>query len=214
MKERDHTHQLVDYISRQLNHFFPDDHDAKPAIGKYIDDALDRMSFSLKHVKLPGYTKFNYLHSDLYAQFLYFLSNTIWTKDQDKNTASRLFYLNKALHGLNCMYDTALPEIFILIHCVGTVLGKASYSNFFVTCHNTTVGTDKGNAPSMSEGVYLGPGSSIIGNCTIGKFTHLTINSVVLNQNTSGNCIVIGNSPDIIEKDLKRNLITEQYFSI
>ncbi len=207
------TGQLAKYINAQLNNFYPDGYDSMPAIKKNIDEAFDRMAFSLKYVKLNGYTKFNHLHSDLYAQFIYYLSNTIWRNDEERNVAGKLFYLNKTLNGLNCMYDTELPDIFLLIHCVGTILGKAKYSNYFVACHNVTVGTDRGSSPQILEGVYMGPGSSIVGKSIIESYSHLAINAVVLNQDTKENCVVVGNSPNLILKDLKRNLIKEQYFN-
>jgi serine O-acetyltransferase len=123
---------LTEYVNAQLTHFFPDKENIKKELEKHLETALERTLFSLKHVKLRGYTEFTYLHSDLYAQFLYFLSNTIWENGENKKLAAKLFYLNKALNGINVMYDTKLPDIFILIHCVGTVLGKAEYSNYFV----------------------------------------------------------------------------------
>ncbi len=212
--DKHYVDELVGYVNSQLNFFYPDGKDCKTGIKKNIDEALDRMFYSLSFVKLKGYTEFDVLHSDLYAQFLYYLSNSVWRNDKDKNLASKLFYLNKSLHGLNCMYDTQLPDIFILIHSVGTVLGKAQYSNYFVACHNVTVGSDKGISPVFSEGVYMGPGSSIIGNCKIGKYTHLAINSVVLDTVTQGDSIIIGNSPNLISKPLNRNLISQIYFKM
>jgi serine O-acetyltransferase len=203
---------LVEYVDSQLQHFFPDNPNTKTDLKKHIDAALVRMYYSLKQVKLKGYTEFSYLHSDLYAQFIYFLSNTIWTESGNTSLASKLFYLNKVLHGINCMYDTKLPDIFILIHCVGTVLGKAEYSNYFVACQNVTVGSDKGFSPIMSEGVYMGPGSSIIGNCKIGKYTHIGINALLRDQDSTEESLIIGSSPDLIPKKLKRNLIKEIYF--
>ena len=204
--------EFTDYISFQLTHFFPDNQNPKAIIFKNFDEAMDRMHYSLKHVKLKGYTQFSHLQSDLYAQFIYYLSNTIWKDDNNSTVPIKLFYLNKALHGINCMYDTQLPDIFLLIHCIGTVLGKASYSNYFVACHNVTIGSDKGYSPKINEGVYLGPGSSIVGKCIIGTYSHFSINSVVLNQNTKDNCVVIGSGSNFVLKDLKRNLIYEQYF--
>lgn len=207
-----HHKELSQYISTQLNHFFPDGCDCSKVIEENLDDAISRLEYSLSHVKLPGYTKFSHLQSDLYAQFLYFLSNSIWLNSQDKQAAEKIFYLNKALHGLNCMYNISLPNIFLLIHCVGTVLGKGNYSDYFVACHNVTIGSDKGNSPVIGEGVYMGPGSSIIGNCKIGKYTHLAINSVLLDQDISGECVIVGSSPLHQSKILKRNLIIENYF--
>lgn len=158
--------------------------------------------------------RFSYLQSDLYAQYLYFLSNSIWKNSQNKTAAEKIFYLNKALHGFNCMYNTCLPKIFLLIHCVGTVLGKADYGDYFVACHNVTVGSDKGLSPVIAKGVYMGPGSSIVGNCRVGKFSHMAINSVLLDQDTTGECVVIGSSSHQLIKPLKRNLILENYFNL
>jgi serine O-acetyltransferase len=205
---------LVDYVDEQLKYFFPDKISNTTDLNRHIDLALDRLFYSLKHIKLLGYTEFSYLHSDLYAQFIYFLSNTVWINSENKNLASKLFYLNKSLHGINCMYDTKLPEIFILIHCVGTVLGKAEYSNFFVAFQNVTVGSDKGFSPIFEEGVYMGPGSSIIGNCKVGKFTHLSKNTTLRDQNTDPESLIIGCSPDIISKSLKRNIIKDFCFQL
>lgn len=203
---------LSTYVNSQVVNFFPDGVDCKSVIRRHIAEAMDRMLFSIKHVKLPGYTSFSVLHSDLYAQFLYFLSNTIWNNEEDKNASGKLYYLNKALHAINCMYDTKLPDIFILIHCVGSVLGKASYADYFVACHNVTVGSDKGISPVLNEGVYMGPGSSIIGNCNIGKFTHLAINSIVLDANTNDEALITGSGAGMVSRQLKRNIIKEQYF--
>jgi serine O-acetyltransferase len=203
---------IVSYLDNQLLNFFPDGKSSKDIINKNIDESLDRMMFSLKHVKLGGYTNFDILHSDLYAQFIYYVSNTIWRNDADKFAASKLFYLNKALHGLNCMYDTELPDIFLLIHCVGTVLGKATYNDFFVCCHNVTIGSDRGHSPVIERGVYMGPGSSVIGKTVIRSFSHLAINTVVLNRETEEGKVIINAQEGLSFKPIKRNLITETYF--
>lgn len=210
--EQLNKNELTDYICSQLDHFYPDKYNARPFVLKHIDESTDRLLYSLKHVKLVGYKTFSYLHSDLYAQFIYYLSNTIWRNEQNNHVAAKLFYLNKTLHGLNCMYDTTLPDIFLLIHCVGTVLGKAFYSDYFVACHNVTVGADKDFFPNILERVYMGPGSSIVGKCTVGSNSHLAINSIVLNQDVKDDCVVVGHSPNLILKSLKRNLLTDQYF--
>jgi serine O-acetyltransferase len=214
MSEHMDKSQLLEYVNLQLNHFFPDNYNSKPILQKNLPEALDRAEFSIKHVKLNGYMKFNHLQSDLYAQFIYFLSNTVWKNDQDNVTCEKLFGLNKALNGLNCMYDTILPDIFLLIHCVGTVLGKAHYADYFVACQNVTVGSDRGKSPQMNGPLYMGPGSSIIGECTIGPFTHLTIGCSVLKNNTPSNSlVVVKNGSELEYKESKRNLIKEIYFN-
>jgi serine O-acetyltransferase len=205
---------IVDYVDLQLKHFFPDKYNNRKIIEKNISESFDRLFFSLKFVKTPSHCKFSIYHSDLYAQFIYYLSNTIWKNDGDKKLSSKLFCLNKALHSLNCMYDTQLPDIFILIHSIGTVLGKASYSNYMAIYQRVTVGSDKGMSPVFSNGVYLGPGSSVIGDCKIGMNVHLAVNSLLLDQSINADSLVIGSSPDLKIKQLKRNIISEFLFDV
>ena len=203
---------LLDYVGRQLAIYFPDDIDSRLVLKKNIEEAHERLMYSMSKVKLRGYSQFNYLHSDLYAQFLYFLSNSVWKNSQDAGVASKLFYLNKVMHGINCMYDTNMPDIFLLIHCVGTVLGKAEYSDYFVACQNVTVGSDRGKMPKMKEGVYMGPGSSIVGNCSVGENVHMAINSSVLNIHIPNAMLVVGVGNGDNYRPIRRNLIDEQYF--
>ncbi len=203
---------LLEYVSNQLSYFFPDNVDSSLVLKENICHACQRTEYSISKVKLSGYTSFDYLHSDLYAQFLYFLSNSVWKNSGDRRLASKLFYLNKALHAFNCMYDTELPDVFLLIHCVGTVLGKANYSDYFVACQNVTIGSDRNEMPSMEAGIYMGPGSSIIGKCNIGKNVHLGVNSSVLNSDILEESLVIGVGRTGSCKKIRRNLIDEQYF--
>ena len=83
--------------------------------------------------------------------------------------ANKLYCLNKVLHGLDCMYDTQLPDIFLLFHSSGTMLGKAKYSDFFIALHGCTIGSHKGRYPILGKGVSITANSSVIGDCYIGN---------------------------------------------
>jgi serine O-acetyltransferase len=37
--------------------------------------------------------------------------------------ADRIYYLNKALNGLDLFYEVEMPDVFYLDHPVGTVIG-------------------------------------------------------------------------------------------
>ncbi|MBS1757262.1 MAG: serine acetyltransferase [Bacteroidetes bacterium] len=164
---------LCRYVSAQLNHFFPDEE--KVMLSQPImEEALQRLDFCFKHVTLKHYfdgkqSVFNHLFSDHYVVFLWFLSNTVYKKEGKCNLANKLYYLNKTLHGLDCMYDTQLPDIFLLFHSSGTMLGKASYADYFIALQGCTVGSQKGNYPVFGKGVSLTANSSVIGKCTIGN---------------------------------------------
>ena len=169
------TAQIAQYTARQVENLFPDGYTvAENVLAPFMDEGLARVDFCFRHIRWAGYSddgvssRFNVLHSDQYCAYLYLLSNTVYKSSGDKRLASKLFYLNKALHAFNCMYDTELPEIFWLNHCIGTVLGKATYGNYFAVYHNCTVGAVSGNYPVIGEKVVMSAGSSVIGGCHIG----------------------------------------------
>ncbi|MGC4104641.1 LbetaH domain-containing protein [Ferruginibacter sp.] len=180
--------ELADYTSRQLNHFFPDNNTVD--LNQYrqpLELALNRLEHCYQHCTLKHYnngenTFFNHLYSDHYVMYLWYLANSIWKEKGDKNTCNKLYYLNKSLNGLDCMYDTALPEIFLLFHSVGTMLGKASYNDFFIALHGCTVGSHNGIYPVFGKGVSLTANSSVIGNCQIGDRVSVGVRTCVFNS--------------------------------
>ena len=58
--------------------------------------------------------------------------------------------------------------IFLIFHGSGTMLGKATYGNFFVALQGCTIGAHHGKYPTLGQGVALAAQSSIIGPCQIG----------------------------------------------
>ncbi len=169
------TDELADYVSSQLNYLFPDGRTIQLREHRSsVDLALDRVAYSFKHSTVKHYCvagepRFNHLFSDQYAAFLWFLANTLWKAQGTAPVLDKLFSLNKALHAFECMYDTLLPDIFFLSHTVGTVLGKATYADFFVVSQGCTVGVHKHKYPVMSKGIALAANVSVIGNCTLGQ---------------------------------------------
>lgn len=187
---------FMEYIQRQLAGLFPDDHCICPvSFSKVFSEAINRIEYCFSHVTLEAYncngqTKLSHLHSDQYAVFLWFLSSSVWKDGSDEKLATKLFYLNKTLHGFSCMYDTGLPDIFLLLHICGTVLGKASYSDFFVAAQNCTVGAQNGKYPRIGQGVSLLPGSSIIGECNIGDRVSVGIGTTIYQKDIENNIVV------------------------
>lgn len=195
--------ELADYVSAQLNHFFPDKHSGgtRDTVGKSIDTALTRIEPCVRLSKMWPANKFSYLHSNQYAVFLYFLSNSIWKEQKNDIVASKLFNLNKALNGLECFYELALPDIFCIPHSPGIVLARAHYSNFLVLYQNTTVGrVNPDELPHFGEGVVLYPNSVVIGKCHIGPKTFIAQGQSVIDNDTPGNCVVFSQGNKLIFK--------------
>lgn len=220
MKTSLHKINLAEYVNTQINNFFPDKHTiSNIELVKFINKALERVEYCFKHVTLPNYFNnneviFNHLYSDHYVVFLWFLSNTVYNEMGKCSLADKIYYLNKILHGLDCMYDTKLPEIFLLFHCSGTMLGKANYSNFFVSLHGCTVGSFNGIYPNIGIGVSLTANSSIIGNCKIGDRVSISTGTRLVNTSISSDMVVINgiNEKYLIKR--ANNAYSQQFFNV
>ena len=184
--------ELVAYVARQLDLFFPDglDADAPVLLGAQIDTALVRLGRCINEVRLWTPNQFDHLHSTQYTLFLYYLSNTLWKATGNRTLCNKLFGLNKALNGIDMFYEIDMPEVFFIGHSVGIVFAKATYGNYLVVYQNSTVGKNHGVAPILGEGVVMYPGTAIIGRCNVGAGTVLSQGVSLINTDTPGACTV------------------------
>lgn len=189
--------RLSAYVAAQLDRFFPDGRPiTEEVITAFMSEALERTRLCFSGIAKKKFREgervmFNYLHPDHYAMFLYLLSNTASRRDPAHPLAFRLFYLNKILHGLDVYPDTALPEVFQFMHPLGTILGQATYGNYFCIYQGCSVGCDEdGVFPVIGEHVVLYAGASVIGRCKIGDNVVIGANTMILHQDVPSNKIV------------------------
>lgn len=219
--------ELKIYIQQQLRNYFPDKYEFR---GNDIDSALARAlertekCFSVinntAYSDERGQAYFSHLHSDQYAQFLYYLSNSLWDISQNKPICDKLIFLNKALNGFFYSYKGKLPDIFFFVHPVGTVIGNADYSDFLVVSQNVTINTgeDKDGklVPKLGKGLYLAAGAKIIGNETIGDRVSIGVDAVVYNQPVPDDRVVERTQDGcILVRDRRKALCkAQQYFRV
>lgn len=212
--------ELIDYVSAQTNAFFPDRQTIQRSdLAKGVPDALMRVENCFSRMRVGRYFSgkhaiFNHLYSDQYLMFLWFLSNSLWRCKISEHALNKVYLLNKCLHGFDCAFDTSLPDIFVVIHGVGTVLGKASYSNYLVVYQGCTVGQTQGKYPSLGLGVGLGAGAAIIGNSMIGNLTSIGAGCTLINAEVEANSSVFrDDSGNIVLQRGQPGAISKQYFS-
>jgi serine O-acetyltransferase len=201
--------ELRDYVCAQLNHFFPDRKgNVSESIGGALDDALDRLAPCVRLARIWPKDKFNYLHSNQYAVFLYFLANTLWRRGAEPAICGKLYALNKALNALECFYTLQLPDIFCICHSPGIVLAQATYANYLVLYQSCTVGrVDPDARPVLSEGVVMFPNSAIVGKCNIGPRTYLSQGNSIIDADTPGNCVVFSQAGKLVFRPPKRDFM-------
>lgn len=208
--------ELVRIVSNQLSFVSPNQ-DIEH-VTRAVDLALQRVEHCFSYIALRSYScssgpYFNHLHGDQSAAFLYFASHVAWRTLENVELASALFLVNKMRNSIVVMYDTELPAIFLLNHTVGTVLGKATYGNFFVAYQNVTVGTDRGIQPTIGERVVLYSGSSVLGSSELGNHATVATNSVVLRTNIPDWCIASGTYPNISTIPAKSDISSRYFFA-
>jgi len=210
--------ELSAYVARQLSFFAPPGRtyvagDVRP----FIPAACRRVEKCFRAIRrkyycVDGRCQFSHLHGDHYAAFLYLLGNTIHQTRRRSDLADATFILNKMLHGLDAFYAIELPDIFLFIHPVGTVLGNARYRDYFVVYQNCSIGsTTDGAYPQFNAGTVLFAKATVIGNCRVGSNVVFGANSFVLNLNVPSQTTVVGTYPQL-RLISSKDIVSEKYF--
>jgi len=203
--------QLSELVIKQLCNFF--DLDKNIEMTNWVEKALEKAEYCFAFSRNKYYRKdnkvfFDPFHSGQYCIFLYYLSNTL-SKSGEKALADKVYYLNKALNCVDLYHEVNLPKIFGLDHPVGSVIGKATFSDLFFFTQNTTVGNNHGIYPSFGENVALLAGATVVGNCHIGNNCIISARAYIKDQDIPSNSIVFGTSPDLIIKQKEESYFWE-----
>ena len=119
--------------------------------------------------------------------------------------ADKIYYLNKIMNAVDLFYAIELPDVWSAEHPLGSVMGRAKYSNGFFFYQGCTVGgtKDKNGAiyyPTIEKNVSMFANSCILGRCHIGENVKIGAGCIVKNQDIPDNSIVFGQSPNLIIK--------------
>ncbi|MDG2242644.1 MAG: hypothetical protein P8L66_04020 [Rhodospirillaceae bacterium] len=210
---------LTEYIASQMDALFPDGFPVRPQLKRYVTAALERMEHCVLRAGLKGFhtkdgPRYHHLHTDQHAMFLYYLSNAVFKHGGPVQVAEKVYALNKALHGFDAFYEVNLPDVFAVVHPVGTVLGRATYGNYFCAYQNVSVGADlEDNHPIFGEGVVMYGGSRVIGKTTVGDNCLLSAGTTLLGDDVPSNHVAFGQHPNIETKPTRHNIITDIFKS-
>lgn len=197
-------HGLAELASAQINSMFPDGNPV--AADELLPSAarsLKRLEHCFSHINNKYFfdgqqAVFDHLHGDQYAMWLYFLSNQLHLDGAAPAASKKLFLLNKALHGCDIFYEIALPSIFLLVHPLGTVLGRASYQDYLLVYQRVGIGSNHDIYPQLGRHLTLRPGSSVLGQARVGDHCSVAAESLVLDRDLPDHSLYIGNPRDHI----------------
>ena len=208
--------ELGGAICKQLQSFFPPLYEGeKQMIEDCLEVVIPKCEYNFSHSENKYFstmidgrriTRFDAFHSIQWMTLLYYLSRELYLRKS--NLCDKVYYLNKIMHSVDLFYAIELPQIWSAEHPLGTVMGRAKYSNGFFFYQGCTVGGTKdkeGNIyyPVLEENVRMYSNSSILGRCRIGKGAQIGAGAIVKNQDVPAGSIVFGQSPNLIIKHSK-----------
>jgi serine O-acetyltransferase len=193
------ANELTAYLGRLLANLVPDGRTDEPQRA-HVDTALERLEHCFagvhrKYYTVDGSARFDHLNGDHLATFLYFVAHTVWTRSEDRATAAKLFAANKALHGIDLFYEVEMPSVFLLAHPVGSVIGRAEYSDELFITQGCTIGNVNGAYPRLGRGVALYAGATVLGDTTVGDDVVFGANSMVVDADIPAHSVVVGMHP-------------------
>lgn len=200
---------LTALAASQVNTMFPDgdeidNRELLPAANR----ALQRLEYCFGRINNKYFFDgekaiFDHLHGDQYAMWLYLLSNQLFLDRASISACKKLFLLNKALHGCDIYYEVELPSIFLLVHPLGTVLGRAKYNDYLIAYQRVSVGSNHNVYPNLGAHLTLHPGSAVLGNSNVSDLCSIAAESLLLDHDLPSNSIYIGNPRDHMIRPLE-----------
>ena len=201
--------QLASYVTRQVNRLFDDGQPVlEDDVLALMPQALGRLEHCFAHINNKYFfdgtsAVFNHLHGDQYSMFLYFLCNTAYNAGANFGVPTKLFLLNKLLHGIDAFYEVELPSIFLFVHPIGTVLGRGQYADYLLVYQRCGVGSNHDIYPTLGPYTTLRPGSAVLGHCTLGRNNTLAAESLLLDRDLPNDSVYIGNPRDFVLRPAK-----------
>lgn len=198
--------KLLLRLINQLKSFFEISEDEVDVVHFLSNEVVQRCEYNFSKNKNKYYSRngevyFNPNHSGQYTVFLYYFSNTIFQARKDVIAlADKIYYLNRIMNSCDLFYEVKLPEVFMLDHPLGSVIGRGQFGNYFAFSQNCTVGNNKNIYPIIGERVSMSANTMILGNSKIGNNVILGAGACVKDQDIPDNSLVFGSSPNLIIK--------------
>lgn len=146
-----------------------------------------------------------YLQSLLYKE-----QNNQNRSDKYKLIADKLYYLNIADTSTNLMYDNKLPLRLHCEHTLGTIVGRAKFSDHssLLIYQGCTIGGNTSlEYPTIDGNLIMYSNSSLIGNTQIKGTVVLGHACSIIDGGLIENKLVFGKSPHLIFKDIKKKYV-------
>ena len=205
--------ELSALVIMQLRNWYAISEKESISINNILDSVLEKIDFCFSKIANKYYYSLeqggailNPLHNGQYTFFLYSLSRQLFLQGET-TLCDKIYNLIKIFSSCDLFYQVKMPDVFFFDHPMGSVMGRAEYSDYFSFSQGCTVGNNKGVYPKFGNHVHMLSNSKIIGNCNIGDYVIVSANSYLKDIDIQSYSLVFGSSPNITIKSINH----EQY---
>lgn len=143
----------------------------------------------------------NPLNIEHLTRLLHPFSRRLFLQQAPEALLDCLFYVMKSRCALNLFYRTQDIEFFFPLHALGSVIGYGEFGPFIALTQNCTIGHNHGHYPTIAGGLWMGPGSAILGRSKVGRNVRIAANALVVDREVPDDVVVFGIGTDIKFKD-------------
>lgn len=139
----------------------------------------------------------NPLNIEHLTRLLHMFSRRLFLAKAPEALLDCLFYVMKSQCCLNIFYRTQEIDFFFPMHALGSVVGYGEFGPFIALTQNCTIGHNHGHYPTIAGGLWMGPGSAILGRSRVGRNVRLAANALVVDRQVPDDVVVFGIGTDI-----------------
>ncbi len=136
------------------------------------------------------YKNISQYNVDQCIHFFIFLQKILYENSLNL-LAEKVYYFTRVKFSIDIYPSRRLPEHFLFVHPLGTILGDARYEDWLVIYQNTTVGGNPNlEYPSIGGSCILYAGSKVIGRSVVGRNCVIGAGVIVNNEEVAENTIL------------------------
>ncbi|CAA7619131.1 putative Transferase hexapeptide repeat containing protein [Candidatus Terasakiella magnetica] len=147
----------------------------------------------------------NPLNLEHFTRMLHVFSRRLYLEKAPETLLDCLFFVMRGRCGFNLFYRTQEIDQFFPLHALGSVVGYGEFGPFIAISQNCTIGHNHGHYPTIEGGLWMGPGSSILGKSKVGRNVRVAANALVVDRHVPDDVVVFGIGTAIKFKDNHRD---------
>lgn len=170
-------------------------------------------SFKKNHdAQINKYSEISCWNVDHCIHYFIFLQSQLYTSGYHQ-LSEKVYYYFRTNFDVDIFPSRILPENFLLMHPLGSILGNAQYGNYLVVYQSVTIGGNpKLEYPIIGEGAVFFAGAKVIGNSKIGENAIIGASVTINNEDIPDNTVCFLDKENRRQFKLNKQSNRKSYF--